>query len=126
MIQAKAEEILAGWDGTEDGFAALAGEFSQDGGSKDNGGLYENVVKGQMVSDFNDWCYADGRKSGDTGIVSSSYGCHIMYFVGYGQEQYWHYACNSALVSNAYSEWRASITEPLTAETVESGMKLVG
>ncbi len=125
MIKAKAEEILAGWDGTEDGFAALAKEYSQDG-NKDEGGIYENVHKGQMVTNFNDWCYEDGRKTGDTGIVSSNYGQHIMYFVGYGQEQYWHYACNSALVSNAYNDWQTALTEPVTAEVVESGMKLVG
>lgn len=125
MVKAKAEEILASWDGTEDGFAALAKEYSQDG-NKDEGGIYENVHKGQMVTSFNDWCYEDGRKAGDTGIVSSSYGQHIMYFVGYGQEQYWHYACNSALVSSASSDWQTALTEPLTAEVDESGMKLVG
>ena len=33
LLRAKAQEILDSWDGTEDGFAALAGEHSRDGGS---------------------------------------------------------------------------------------------
>ena len=53
----KAEEILDEWmsgDATEDSFAALANEKSDDGNGT-TGGLYENVYPGQMVSSFNDW-----------------------------------------------------------------------
>ena len=47
--KARAEEILAEFesgDKTEDNFAALANEYSEDTGSNTNGGLYENVAKG--------------------------------------------------------------------------------
>ena len=126
QIKAKADEILASWDGTEDGFAALANENSQDGGSNTTGGLYENVSKGEMVAAFQDWCYEDGRQSGDTGIVQSSYGYHIMYFVGYGSEEYWHHACENALRSNDQNAWHTSLVDAATAEINESGMKNVG
>ena len=80
QLTAKAQEILDSWDGTEDGFAALANENSKDPGSNTTGGLYENVPKGQMISEFQNWCYEPGRKAGDTGIVySASTGAHIMY-----------------------------------------------
>lgn len=125
LIAAKAQEILDSWDGTEDGFAALANEYSQDTGSNTNGGLYEDVAKGAMVTNFNDWCYEDGRKAGDTGIVSSTYGQHIMYFVGYGDTEYWYYACNNKMISEAYSEWQTELTDSVTAE-VQSGMNSVG
>ena len=125
MILAKAEEILDSWDGTEEGFAELAKEYSQDGNAAE-GGLYENVAKGAMVSEFEDWCYEAGRKSGDTGIVKSSYGQHIMYFVGYGDTPYWYYACNNALINNAYSEWQTETTESVTAEVNEAGMAMIG
>lgn len=125
-IKAKAEEILASWDGTEDGFAKLANENSKDGGSNTTGGLYENVNKGEMVAEFEDWCYEDGRNVGDTGIVQSSYGYHIMYFVGYGSTPYWHHACENALRSNDTSEWQESLSEAVTAEVDEKGMKSVG
>ena len=127
QLKAKAEEILAGWDGTEDGFIKLANENSKDPGSNTNGGLYEDVAKGQRVAAFQDWCYEDGRKSGDTGLVyNASTGYHIMYFVGYGDEQNWHYNCENALRSADASEWQSGLIESASAEINESGMKNVG
>lgn len=126
QIKAKAEEILAGWDGTEAGFEALANENSQDGGSNTTGGLYENVNKGEMVAAFEDWCYEDGRKPGDTGIVQSSYGYHIMYFVGYGDTPYWYHASENDLRNADSSAWQTSLVEGVTAETNSGGMKNVG
>ena len=88
--KARAEEILAEFeagDKSEESFATLAALYSEDEGSKANGGLYENVPKGQMVQEFNDFLF-EGHKPGDTGIVygeSSSYaGYHVMYYVGEG------------------------------------------
>lgn len=127
MLKAKADEILASWDGTEEGFANLANEYSQDGGSNTNGGLYEDVVKGQMVAAFQDWCYEEGRQPGDTGIVYSSTanytGYHIMYFVGYGDTEYWHYSSENDMRSAAETEWQNTMTESVAAETNASGMK---
>ena len=80
----KANSIYNEWksgDATEDSFAALASEHSEDTGSKSNGGLYDNVYEGQMVASFNDWCFDKSRKHGDSGIVKTEYGYHIMYFV---------------------------------------------
>ena len=89
--RARAEEILAEYEAgekTEESFAALAEEYSEDEGSNTNGGLYENIYHGQMVPEFNDFCFAD-HKPGDTGIVygeSGSYaGYHVVYCVGEGQ-----------------------------------------
>ena len=90
--KAKAERILAEWeagDRTEESFAALAEQYSEDGGSNTNGGLYENVYRGRMVDEFNDFCFAEGRKAGDTGIVHGNNGgydgYHVMYFSGEGE-----------------------------------------
>ena len=82
--QKKAEEIYALFlaEPTEEKFATLAGEYSDDPGSVDNGGLYEDVAPGRMVAEFNDWCFDASRQPGDHGIVQTSYGSHIMYFVG--------------------------------------------
>ena len=66
--KARAEEILAEYqagDKTEESFAALAEKYSEDTGSNTNGGLYENIAKGQMVQEFNDFCFAPHSK-GDT------------------------------------------------------------
>lgn len=75
------DTFLAG-DQTEEEFAALANEHSADPGSNQNGGLYEGVTEGEMVAAFNDWCFDPERQVGDTGIVKTNYGYHVMYFSG--------------------------------------------
>ncbi|MBQ3531374.1 MAG: peptidylprolyl isomerase [Oscillospiraceae bacterium] len=84
--EAKANEIYDGYlagEQTEEAFAALAVEHSQDGNAS-RGGIYENVKRGQMVPTFNDWCFDETRVPGDSGIVKTPYGYHIMYFSGTG------------------------------------------
>ena len=79
----KAEDLLEQWiqgGQTEDSFAELANENSADSDGTD-GGLYEDVYVGQMVEEFEAWCFDDSRTTGDYGIVKTQYGYHIMYFV---------------------------------------------
>jgi len=102
-----AEQILQQWkDGeqTEDAFAALATELSIDEGSAANGGLYENIVPGQMVDAFNDWCF-DKHLEGDTGIVETSFGYHVMYFCGLTENTYREQMIIEALTTEAMDNW---------------------
>ena len=81
---AEAQKISEQWkkDGAkEDDFAKLAEKYTEDTGSKFNGGLYEGVTEGQMIKEFNDWIFAKDRKAGDHGIVKTTYGWHVMYYV---------------------------------------------
>ncbi len=81
----KAQEILDGWlagDKTEESFADLANQHSTDPGSNQNGGLYEGVEQGQMVAEFDEWCFDGTRAPGDWGLVKTPFGYHIMYYVG--------------------------------------------
>ena len=128
--KAKAEDALTQWQsngGTEDAFAALANLLSEDTGSNTNGGLYTKVLKGQMVTEFNDWCFDPARKTGDTGIVynEGSYtGYHVMYYVGEDIPA-WQVTVEKALVSKDYNDWCESLVEAAGAQQ-ESGMKYVG
>ena len=84
-----AQAILDSWlagEATEDSFAALANEHSVDPGSNTKGGLYAGVAVGQMVETFEDWCFDTQRKAGDTGLVKSELGYHIMFFSARGEE----------------------------------------
>ena len=110
---------------TEDAFAALAAANSTDSGSASNGGLYSNIYKGQMVASFEDWCFDPARQSGDTGIVESSNGFHVMYFVETNPQPYWYYEADLDLKNDAYDEWYAGITDGVEAEQLD-GMKYVG
>lgn len=103
---AKAEELLAQWqsgEATEDSFAALAMAESADG-SKYDGGLYTEVYQGQMVPEFNDWCFDSARQPGDTGVVDTQYGSHVMYFSG-GSLSRWQSQAAAVLRNQDYSEW---------------------
>ena len=71
----KAQEILERVNNGED-FAELAKEFSEDDGSKDTGGIYQVRQNGQFVPEFEDWAFS--HNPGDTGIVRSDYGFHVM------------------------------------------------
>ena len=116
--KAKAEEILAAWqagDATEESFAALATEKSTDTGSTGNGGLYEDVYPGQMVTAFEDWCFADGRKAGDTGIVETEYGYHIMFYSGDSETIYRDFLIENDLMNADVSEWYTALIEAVTA-----------
>ena len=126
----EAENALQAWkdgDATEDSFAALANQLSDDTGSNTNGGLYKQVYKNQMVTGFNDWCFDESRKTGDTGIVENDgnyIGYHVMYFVG-TDDPYWMVQVRNAMTNKAYSEWSANLVKDITA-TENSGMKYVG
>ena len=112
-----AESILDEWkngDATEDSFAALANERSTDTGSNTNGGLYENIYPGQMVTAFNDWCFDASRTPGDTGIVETTYGYHVMYFSGTADQTYRDYLITNDLVSADMETWYNALLESYT------------
>ena len=115
-----AEAIYEEWksgDATEDSFAALANEKSDDGDGT-TGGLYENIYPGQMVTAFNDWCFDEARQAGDTGIVETEYGYHIMYYVGASEQTYRDYQIENTLRSEDVQAWYDEIVE---AQTITDG-----
>lgn len=108
------EAIQAQWDGTEESFIELANANSEDGGSNTNGGLYENIYKGQMVPEFDAFCFED-HKPGDTALVygeSSSYaGYHLVYYVGANGDLYSRVLADQAMRSSDYSDWQNALLE---------------
>ena len=124
---AKAEELLAQWqsgEATEDSFAALALKESTDG-SKYDGGLYTEVYQGQMVTEFNDWCFDTARQSGDTGVVDTQYGSHVMYFSGVNAAR-WQTQVAANLRTEAYAAWEEDLVKDVTVQRSESGLKHIG
>ncbi len=107
----KAKDLLAQWkkgEATEESFGELAKEHSMDGSASD-GGLYEGVAEGDMVEAFNDWIFDETRKHGDTDIVKTEYGYHIMFFVG--TEDEWIVECRNGVRSEKYSAWETAQLE---------------
>lgn len=79
----KAQDILDQWaagEATEDSFAQLAVQYSADGGSSADGGLYTDLTEQtNFVEEFKDWYLDENNQAGSTGLVKSVYGYHIMY-----------------------------------------------
>lgn len=96
---------------TEENFAALAETYSEDTGSNTNGGLYEDVANGDMTTAFNDWIFDAVRKPGDTGIIESTYGYHVMYYVGNDNDEAWVASVKTALANSQFQTFDTGILE---------------
>lgn len=99
----KAQELLDQWkagEATPVSFGLLANEYTADTYTSTNGGLYTVVAPGDMIGDFNDWIFAEGRQVGDTGLVknteSYTQGWHIIYYQA-DNEPAWKVAAREAL-----------------------------
>jgi len=113
----KAEAVLAEFEAgarTEETFAELATKNSVDTGSVENGGLYEAIAPGTMVTAFNDWCFDEARQVGDTGIVETEYGYHVMYFSGMSDTTYHYYLIENAMMNEEYTAWQEGVTSDIT------------
>ena len=122
----KAQELLDAYlagEQTEDAFAALATENTMDPGSKEKGGLYENIYRGQMVPTFNDWVFDEARKVGDTGIVATDYGYHVMYYCGEGSLTYRDTMISTELKQADMEKWNQALLD--AAATVDGDTSLI-
>ena len=118
----EAMKILKEWtngEATEESFAALANEKSDDGDGT-TGGLFEDVIPGQMVENFNDWCFDEARKAGDTDLVETEYGWHVMYYVGDSETLYRDYMIENDLKNADYTAWYTELMEGVTATLVDT------
>ena len=121
----KIDDINAKWTKgakTESAFAALANENTDDTGSNANGGLYQNVTNGQMVEAFNKWIFDSSRKPGDTGIVESTYGYHLIYFVGKGSPK-WYAEVLSVMQSDSFNKYSTDLNKKAKVTEVSKNIQ---
>ena len=121
----EANDILNEWltkHPDEDGFAVLAEAYTDDPGSASNGGLYEDVYVGQMVPEFENWCFDASRQTGDYGIVKTTYGYHIMYFVG--SDYVWYATAEADMLVEKGNEFLQSVLDKHPTEIDYSVIEL--
>ncbi len=115
-----ADDTLAKWkkgDATDDSFAKLAKKLTEDTGSAENGGLYENVTKdSNYVEPFLNWCFADGRKKGDSGVIKTDYGYHVMYLSSKSKDAVWKNTVREALAKKQFDQY---IEDTIKADDVK-------
>lgn len=101
----QAEALLQQWkdgEATEESFSKLVAEHTDDTASASTGGLYEGILNdGTYMEEFQNWAVDPQRQTGETGIVKTTAGYHIMYFVS-GEQEWMHYA--EAILQEARAE----------------------
>lgn len=70
----------------KDNFTELVGKYSDDPGSKDKGGLYENFLEGEMVSEFGGFCA--NNPVGSIAVVKTDFGFHIIEVLEKGNSKF--------------------------------------
>lgn len=63
-------------------FAEKAVAYSKDTGTALDGGAYHGIRRGVLMEELDTWCFQADRSVGDTAVIRSDYGVHILYFSG--------------------------------------------
>ena len=114
----EAEGYLETWKkgaATEESFIELVKENSDDGSAAE-GGLFEDIAPdSNYVTTFKNWAVDPAREAGDTEVIESEYGYHVMFYVGDSDITYRDRMIRDDLIANAYDTWIAEQEEGVTA-----------
>ena len=103
----------------EEIFGELANKESDDqNGKVTNGGIYEDIYPGQMVEPFADWCFDESRKAGDTGLVETTYGWHVMFYSSTDEMTYRDSMIKVDMLNEDMEKWHENLLKDTTATIV--------
>lgn len=79
--------------------------------TEDSNIFYEEVQRGDMVPELDAWIYDDTRIQNEVSptVVKASYGYHIMFYDGHGEEMNWLADVKNDITSGAYEQWYTSV-----------------
>ena len=114
--KAEAEGYLKTWKegaATEESFIELVKPNTDDSNSASSGGLISDISleKGVYVEPFYNWCVDATRKTGDTDVIETEYGYHVMYYVGDGEQTYRDILIIKDMKAEAIDTWRKQMLE---------------
>ncbi len=119
----KAEGYLKTWqegEKTEESFIELVKEHSDDS-SAEEGGLFENInPDSSYVENFLNWSIDAARKTGDTAVIETEYGYHVMYFVGNSEMTYRDYMITNEMRESDHEAWYNAIVDVVTASLADT------
>jgi len=114
----KVEEVYAELEAagfSDEKFAEFVLKYSEDTGSIETEGKYEDVARGETTNEFNAWLFDESRVEGDTDIVeSASFGWHIMQYLGEGTKESWMVGAKSSLIDSDYAAHLEEYAEKIT------------
>ncbi len=124
-----ADKYLDEWkagDATEESFIELVKEHSDDG-SAEEGGLFENVCPdGTYVPEFQNWALDADRQVGDTEVIETQFGYHVMYYVGASELTYRTYMITEELRAADFEEWYTALTKDITKTLGDTSKMTLG
>ncbi len=113
-----AQGLLDSWAGgeaTEESFAQMCREHSQDGTASD-GGLYEGMVDSGMDEALSSWIFDSARQPGDTTAITLEEGFgYVFYYVGANEPEY-KLSIRNTLLSQTMDEYLEEISRDITVE----------
>ena len=132
----KANTVQAEWESsgkTREDFIALVEKYSDDTNSVPDGGLYERAYDGYFVSEFNDWVFNGGHKTGEEGLVKHDpgsentanqyWGYHLIYMEE-ENEPVWKGTVRNTLATEARDEWIEGLVEGYAANLTSAADQL--
>lgn len=128
QAEQRAQEILDEWKSgcvrrdPDTEFARVANLYSQDEGTRLDGGRYVGLHSGDLMEPLNGWCFDSSRQAGDTAVVRSDYGCHILYLSNLQESDVTdsQNALLSQLALESWSRWLEAV--PLTPDYSAIGL----
>lgn len=122
----EARSLLSRWQrktaATEATFADLANKNSQDSGTARDGGAYHKLCQGQLIDPLGEWCFDPSRQPGDTAIITTEIGCHILYFSS--ATPIWYAAAEEDLISHLQASLLTEARERYPADIDYSAITL--
>lgn len=118
--QALLDEWKAG-EATEESFAALCAEYSDDVYTAADGGLYEGITKGGMHEELSTWLFDGSRAAGDTvsitttGETEEENYTYVMYYVGQNDPA-WKLSIRATLQNEAMNAYTEEISADVQVE----------
>lgn len=90
--------------------------------TEDSNVFYEDVQRGQMVAEYEEWLYADGRIQNEVSAaaVKTTYGYHIMFYNGHGEDVNWVLDAKTDISTKDYEAWYKTATEGTTIDINEN------
>ena len=75
--------------------------------TEDSNVFYEDVERGQMVEEFDAWIYDDARIMNEVSstAVKTTYGYHVMFYDGHGEDANWVKEAKSTISNKDYENW---------------------
>ena len=97
-------------------FAELANKQSQDESTALDGGLYQQLRKGQLIDELDQWVFDDSRQSGDVTLIHTDIGGHILFYRG--SQDIWYAEAEQALTAEKMADLIAAAREayPMTVD----------